>query len=371
MRCRYCFYYDLGEHREIPSYGIMPEETALRIIDNVWKDLEGGDEITIAFQGGEPVLAGLPWFERFVSAFASRGGPGVRVNYALQTNGILLDPAWAEFLKKNNFLVGLSIDANEKIHNRNRPDARGEGTYGRCLESKALLEERGVEYNVLCVLTNELAAKPDQVWNFILNEKIGYVQFIPCLEGLDGDGGGAAGTPSPFALHPARFAAFYSRLYARWLRELEGGAYISVKLFDDTVNFFLRGIPGACGIDGRCHSQYVVEADGSVYPCDFYALDRYNSGNLTRQTLREIFDSPRMRQFLEEKREPPELCRSCPYREKCGGGCKRMRRAVYYGAGAVCGYRIFLDKCLAPLCRTARNFFPRFRRPDALPVHAG
>jgi uncharacterized protein len=330
------------------EHGVMA-----RIIDNISKDLDEKDEITIAFQGGEPTLAGLAWFEDFVSLFASRVKKEVKVNYALQTNGLLIDGAWAEFLRRNNFLVGISIDANEKIHNSNRLDSRGEGTFDACMQTKALLEKHRVEYNVLCVLTNKLAGEPDKVWNFILNEKIRYIQFIPCLEGLD------ERESSPFALRPPRFANFYSRLYYQWVKALEKGTYISVKLFDDTANFFFRGIPSACGISGQCYSQYVVEADGSVYPCDFYVLDDYNTGNLSVRTLHELFDSERMRNFLREKRELPPICLSCPYLKMCGGGCKRMRHVVYYGTGgSVCGYKMFLDRCLRPLEHTVRKYFP-------------
>jgi uncharacterized protein len=353
MRCRYCFYYDVGEHRQTHSYGVMKPETMVHIIDSIQKDLNEKDEVTIAFQGGEPTLAGLNWFENFVSYFAAGLKKEVKVNYALQTNGLLIDDPWAEFLHKNNFLVGLSIDANAKIHNSNRLDSNGRGTFDACMQTKALLEKNKVEYNILCVLTNDLAGEPDKVWNFILHEKIQYIQFIPCLEGLDEK------ESSPFALRPPRFANFYSRLYHRWVNELENGTYISVKLFDDTANFFFRGIPSACGINGRCYSQYVVEADGGVYPCDFYVLDNYNTGNLTRQTLHELFDSKRMQDFLLEERSLPKLCLSCPYLKMCKGGCKRMQNAVYFGtSGTVCGYKMFLDKCLQPLEYAVRKHFP-------------
>jgi uncharacterized protein len=142
------------------------------------------------------------------------------------------------------------------------------------------------------------------------------------------------------------------------MKELEGGSYISVKLFDDTANFFFKGIPTACGIDGRCHPQYVVEADGGTYPCDFYVLDNYRTGNLRDHTLHELFDTGTMRAFLTESRNLPGLCLSCPYLKKCAGGCKRMKTAMYYGAGGtVCGYKMFLDKCLKPLEYTVRKYF--------------
>ncbi|MCL2831891.1 MAG: SPASM domain-containing protein [Treponema sp.] len=355
MRCKYCFYHDVGEHRENPSYGIMQKETAEKIIANIQKDLDEGDEITIAFQGGEPTLAGLPWFEYFVDTFKSQ--KKIKTNWALQTNGLLIDDGWAGFLKKHNFLTGLSIDANAGLHNSIRVKANGEGSFEACMKAKAIMDEHKAEYNILCVLTNELADMPDKVWNFITGEKIMYIQFIPCLESFD------ESESSPYPLKPARFASFYSRLYYWWMKELEKGTYYSVKLFDDTANYFLRGVPSSCGINGRCHAQYVVEADGSVYPCDFYVLDKYNSGNLAQITLREIFDSPVMQAFVSEERKLPPLCNTCKYLKYCNGGCKRMNRVVYFGApgspsyGSVCGYKQFLDKCLEPLGHTVRRYF--------------
>ena len=357
MRCKYCFYHDVGEHRENPSYGIMKKETAEKIIDNIHKDLDEGDEITIAFQGGEPTLAGLPWFEHFIQTMSSR--KKIKINWALQTNGLLIDDAWADFLHKNNFLTGLSIDANAAIHNSIRIDIKGAGTYEACIKAKSVMENHNVENNILCVLTNELAGEPDKVWRFIIKEKIRFIQFIPCLESFNED------ETSPYPLKPARFANFYSRFYYLWMKELEKGEYYSIKLFDDTANYFFRGIPSSCGISGRCNVQYVIEADGSAYPCDFYVLDKYNAGNLAELTLREIFDTPVIQTFINEQRELPQLCQSCSYKKYCNGGCKRMNKAVYFGArgqpnyGSVCGYKMFLDKCLKPLEHTVRKYFTK------------
>lgn len=356
MRCRYCFYHDVGKHRETPSYGVMLRDLAVRIIGNLCQDLEPGDELTIAFQGGEPTLAGLPWFERFVETMEARRGK-VRVNYALQTNGLLIDESWARFLHDHGFLTGLSLDLLERLHNANRRSPSGEGTWESGLRAKALLEDAGAQHNILTVLTNEMAAEPDKVWNALLRENIRFVQFIPCLEEMDA-------APSPLALRPARFASFYIRLFRRWEEELEKGNYISVKLFDDAANLFFKGRSTACGIDGHCHVQYVVEADGSVFPCDFYALDQYRGGNLGWETLREIFERPAMRDFLAPG-EPPEFCRSCPYFRYCGGGCKRMRNAVYYRApGPVCGWRLFLERRLPDLERVMGRFFSTPGRPN-------
>jgi uncharacterized protein len=332
----------------------MSAETREGIIENVFRDVEDGDDLTFAFQGGEPTMAGLSWFEQFAAAISGRNN-AVTVHYSLQTNGLLIDEAWCAFLKKNNFLVGLSVDAGARFHDPNRIDAAGEGTWRTVMARKKLLDSFAVEYNILTVLTNDLAGEPERVWRFITNEKIRFIQFIPCLEPVAGEDN----SNTAYTLHPARFASFYSRLLSYWKHELEKGSYVSVKFFDDIANYFLKGIPSACGINGHCHSQYVVEADGGVYPCDFYVLDKYRSGDLTRRTLREIFDSPVTQEFLREERKLPPLCGNCPYYQYCGGGCKRMEKVMYWGkTGTLCGYRNFLDKCLEPLLQLVRTYFP-------------
>jgi uncharacterized protein len=130
---------------------------------------------------------------------------------------------------------------------------------------------------------------------------------------------------------------------------LEKGNYISIKLFDDVANCFLRGRATTCGIDGQCHNQYVIEADGSVFPCDFYAFDQYKTGNLTSNTLRDNFDSPKTYDFVTKRPALPTLCIDCEFFDSCRGGCKRMQDVMYAGNGAICGYRSFLKKCLGPL----------------------
>jgi uncharacterized protein len=356
MRCRYCFYADVGAHRSVSSYGRMKAETARGIIDSTFKDLGPGDEVTFAFQGGEPSLAGLAWFEDF-TAYVSRMSRGPSVRYAFQTNGLLLDRAWAVFFRRNNFLVGLSLDGSQGLHDRNRVDGEGRGSWERVMGAKRLLDENRVDYNILCVLTNDLAGESEKIWGFMLRENIRYIQFIPCLEGLPGNPppGGAGAVRG---LRPPRFAQFYSRLFSLWLRELEGGRYISVKLFDDTANYFFKGIISSCGINGLCSPQFVVEADGGVYPCDFYVLDSYRAGNLRYQRPEEIFDSPVTRAFLGEGKGGEEgPCGECGYRELCRGGCKRMRHTMYYGEGNFCAYRAFLDKCLTRLGEALEKFF--------------
>lgn len=352
MRCRYCFYRNVSGLRKTPSYGIMEEDIMQKMLDHIFCDLQKGDHVTFAFQGGEPLMAGMGYYKAFTEAVFKRSR-GIHVDYTMQTNGTLLSEEWGTFLKKYGFLVGLSIDGSSEVHDANRVYEDGTGTWRRVMEGKDLLEQYGIDYNILAVLTEELAAAPEKLWEFVLENGISYLQLIPCLAEL----GERAGSGS--SLTPGSFAKFYCRFYDLWKRSYEEGEVISVKLFDDILNLLVCRVCTACGMTGQCSPQIVVEADGSAYPCDFYVLDKYRLGNLTRQTLIELLSSERMRNFLARHKECPALCAGCPYWNMCGGGCERMRKEMFVTAdGMSCGYRTFLDHKLPELEDIARQLLP-------------
>ena len=337
LRCKYCFYADLAGKRDTFCFGSMSDETAGQILHNIRRDLQEGDSVTFAFQGGEPTLVGLEWYERF-AAKAQDILKGLSIQYVLQTNGTKLDEAWAKFLYDHHFLVGLSLDGMAKCHNACRLDINGNGTYSLVMDAMHLLEKHHVEFNILCTLTSDIARHPNQIWNWICKNDIQYIQFTPCLDGLDASG------KSPYALHPRKFASFYIRMFELWSQDFAKGKYRSIKLFDDVVNLLAFGIPTGCGIHGKCQCQLVVEADGSTYPCDFYCIDSYRLGNLREDSFVEMIESDTTRGFLNRPREDMRACQTCRYQRFCGGGCRRMQREIYCAPGdSYCGYREFLD----------------------------
>lgn len=335
LRCKYCFYADIADLREVRSFGIMPAETTEKILSCIRADLEPGDSVTFAFQGGEPTVAGLPYFRHFTSIVDQ--WEGIDIHYALQTNATLLDEDWCHFLKKYDFLLGVSWDVLADCHDAARLDAAGEGTNKRVLHAIGLLNNYKVEYNVLCTLTNFVARHPNQVWKQLVKHDIQYVQFTPCLDDLESTGS------SPYALNPKRFASFYNQLFDLWYADYKAGKYRSVKLIDDIVNLLAFGIPSACGINGRCSPQIIVEANGNVYPCDFYCTDEYLLGNLCDTSLQQLYESAKMRAFLTRPHRRPGLCAACEFARFCGGNCKRMQKQVCCGQDDdYCGYQDFL-----------------------------
>lgn len=143
-------------------------------------------------------------------------------------------------------------------------------------------------------MTNQIACNPNKVFNFIKETGIKYIQFIPCLDDLDCE------NKSEYSLEPKHFASFYKTVFKLWKDELDNGNYISINLFDNIISLLITGTPSTCGIIGKCQPQFVIEADGSVYPCDFYVLDNYNLGNIKDNTLLDILRKPIMHKFLHE-----------------------------------------------------------------------
>ncbi len=347
MRCRYCFYADVSDHRQVKSYGMMSEETVKALLFRVKE--AAPDEVTFAFQGGEPTLAGLGFFQTFVAA-VKEALPRVTVHYSIQTNGILLDDAFVAFLKEHAFLVGLSLDGDKDLHNYLRKGAKGEDTFSKVLAAYRRLREALVDVNILTVITAPLAKKAAKLWQFYRKHGMEFVQCIPCLDALDE-------TDRPdFALTPRLYEQFLNDFFALWAKALQKHDYVSVRLFDNLIRQVAGETPEMCGMCGRCSPQFVIEADGSVYPCDFYVLDEFSCGNIHENTLDEILKSEAMQRFLSPLLE--KACADCRFSRFCRGGCKRYR-AFYLREDGYCPYAAFLEHNSVAIVNCVRYVFSR------------
>ncbi|MBR4888366.1 MAG: radical SAM protein, partial [Clostridia bacterium] len=227
LRCRYCFYADVSDSRAVKNYGNMSSETAHKLIDNAFAANRGGT-VSFAFQGGEPTLAGLEFFRDFTAYAAEHCPKNTTLAYSLQTNGTLLTDEWCAFLKEHGFLVGLSMDGHKKEHDFCRVDAKGSGTFTTVMETVKRLRAHKVDFNILTVLTRPLARHPQQLMAFYKKNDFKFVQIIPCLDPLEGDGG-------DYSLTPELYASFLKTFFRLWVEEFKKGNYISVRLFDNLV----------------------------------------------------------------------------------------------------------------------------------------
>ena len=317
MRCTYCFYTDESERRMQKSMGIMTRETADRLIHAAFSAAEKRGGVSFSFQGGEPTLAGLDFFRHFTEEADRCNTEHLPVTYAMQTNGLNLDESWAAFLKEHHFLVGVSVDGGPAQHDLFRKDAQGQGTYDRVTANVAMLLRNGVDTNILCVVNGQTAKKPQRVYRALKALDTGYLQFIPCLDPLDAPRGSM-----PWSLSAEAYGRFLCGLFDEWYRDWRDGRYVSIRQFDDWVHMAMGMPPGTCASGGQCGGYLVSEADGSLYPCDFYALDEYRLGTV-EEDLNELAASEKMKDFMGRSRTKPEECRACPYFRLCRGGCPR------------------------------------------------
>lgn len=318
MRCRYCFYADEMQNREEENRGMMSEATLENVIRKAMEAAEG--EVTFAYQGGEPTLRGLEFFEKVVELQRKYGRKRLAVHNALQTNGYLIDERWCEFFCKNEFLIGLSVDGTMKTHNLNRLDVNREGTYERCMRAAELMKHYGVEFNILTVVNRQTAPKIRKIYQDYERRGFHYQQYIACLDPLASEPG-----KEKYSLLPQMYGEFLTELFQLWYDDWKEGRQPYIRLFENYIGIFLGYPPESCEQSGVCGYQHVVEADGRVYPCDFYMLDEYELGNLNEIGFQEIRENRKKIRFVENSMNHGEECRACTYFHVCRGGCNRNR----------------------------------------------
>lgn len=324
LACAYCFYEDEAGRRERPDRGVMDEAMAEIVVDRALES--GAGRWEFGFQGGEPTLAGLDFYRRFTGYARRRAAEAgsIELAWAIQTNGTLIDKDWARFLKDEGFLVGLSLDGPAAVHDALRRGPDGSASHARALAGYAALREAGVPVNALCVVSDQVAANAGLVYRWLRRRGFAWLQFIPCLEPLCPKEGGY-----PWSLSAPVYASFLRETFDLWYGELAaappGATLPSVRLFDDLVSMASDAPPPSCERAGRCGLHYVVEADGSVYPCDFYATDEWLLGNLRDSSLAELAKGGTAERFLATAEPDLKACSGCQVYSLCRGGCRRDR----------------------------------------------
>lgn len=311
LKCGYCFYCDEASARSGCGKGFMSIDTAKNLIKKVF-DFCGSDSvISFMFQGGEPLLAGLRFFEDFVAAAQDLKTDGSTLRFSLQTNGTLIDDGFCEFFKRNGFLIGVSIDGKKPLHDSHRC-----GSFDKAMNGVSLLRKHGVDFNILSVITAGTDA--NELFDFYIENNFRDVQPIYCLDPLSGE-------KTEYSLGARELARFQKRLFNRWFAEVSSGGRMYIRDFDNILSLLTTGRAEQCGASGRCNAQLVVEADGTCYPCDFYCLDEFECLNINEATVDDILRCDGLRRFFEHTEPENKLCLSCPVRSVCGGGCKRYR----------------------------------------------
>lgn len=315
MRCEYCFYSRVEE-----MYTKRPHRMAEDVLERMIEDFVSHrfPVSVFSWQGGEPTLAGLDFFEQVIELEKKHGEKGQVMGNSLQTNGLLIDEEWASFLAKYKFLVGVSLDGPQSVHDIYRKQSGVASTWQRTMDCIGLLNRHGVAFSVLCVVSKANAADAAKLYRWLIGNGLRNLQFIPCVE-MNGENGRI----SDSSVGPMEYGDFLIDVFDEWKKRDVGRVF--VRTFDSILTYLGSGQHMLCTFGGSCHDYLVVEHNGDVYPCDFFVKDEWKLGNVMDAPLASFLESDKAKGFAAEKENYSEKCAACRWVELCNGGCQKDR----------------------------------------------
>jgi len=368
LDCEYCYF--LSKEMLYPGSRFrMAAELQESYIRQLLAAHARAPEVIVAWQGGEPTMMGLDFFRRSIEVERAYARPGQRVLNTIQTNGTLLDDDWGEFLREHGFLVGISIDGPQPMHDAYRVDKGGKPTYDRVVRGLEVLKQHDVDWNVLTTVHAANGDHGRRVYTF-LRDELGatFIQFIPIVERATGQA--QDGTlVTHRSIGPSQYGRFLIDVFEEWVRRDVGAVY--VQMFDTALASFHGEPGGMCVHAETCGLQLALEHTGDVYSCDHYVEPSYLLGNISERPLLELIVLPQQQEFGLAKRSAlPRYCLECDVRFACNGGCPKDRFAATPGGEPglhyLCsGYKDFFHHVSEPM-RAMSRLLRAGRAPAAL-----
>ncbi len=332
LECTYCFYLE-KEKLYAGTKNWAMREDVLESYIRQYIESQPHPVVSFAWQGGEPTLLGIPWFEN-VLALQQKYAQGKRIENALQTNGVTIDAAWAEFFAANDFLIGISVDGPRELHDFYRVDKGQQPTFDRVIRGIEHLKTADVRFNTLTVVNRKNSCHPLEVYEFLKDIGSGFMQFIPVVER-------SVGQPSPgglvllgpeqssaqvteWSVEPVAFGEFLCAIFDDWVRNDVGKFF--VQLFDVTLELWLGMQPSLCVFSETCGNALALEHQGDLYSCDHYVYPENKLGNILDDPLASLVATKKQQDFGRAKRDSlPAFCRECDVRFACNGECPKHR----------------------------------------------
>lgn len=316
LTCEYCYYLDRG----FQSHGQVMSDAVLEAFVRQYIEAQSTDEVMFTWHGGEPAMAGLPFYRKAMR-LQQRYARGHRIYNSFQTNGTLLTDEWCAFFSRHGWLVGISIDGPQQLHDAYRHNRQGRSSWERAMRGIRLLNKHHCEWNAMATVNALTARHPLEFYRFFRNElQCEFLQFTPVVEQ-------AGGRVLPFSVGPDEWGTFLCTVFDEWVRHDVGRLF--VQLFDATLANWAGQLPGVCTMVSTCGHAAVIEANGDVYSCDHFVDPDHLLGNIVRPpypTLTSLLYSPRQQAFGAAKRDAlPIRCRQCRWLFACHGECPRTR----------------------------------------------
>lgn len=330
LNCHYCYYLEKDKLHPSPSQMMSDEmlETFIREYIKSQTTLE----VLFTWHGGEPLLRPISFYHRALELQRHYAGRCTIAN-AIQTNGTLLTDEWCEFLRENNFLVGISIDGPQHLHDTLRKDHRGEGSFKDVMRGLRLLAKHKVEWNAMTTVNHANVSQPLEFYRFFRDElECQFLQFTPVVERTlhHSDGtqlahaGEREGLVTPHSVEAEQWGNFLCTIFDEWVRHDVGKVF--VQLFDSTLANWVGQPPGVCTMSKYCGHAAIVEHNGDVYSCDHFVFPEYRLGNLGEKSLSEMMYGTQQSRFGVAKHNSlPRQCLDCEYEFACHGECPRNR----------------------------------------------
>ncbi len=336
LRCEYCFYIDHLKNKE--SRPRMTNEVLEKMISSYMSTDQGG-HYAFGWQGGEPTLMGLKFFQKVVELQQKYGAPGSRVSNGLQTNATLISDEMAQFFGKYKFLVGVSLDGPPQIHDFYRKTIRQKETHELVMRGIENLKNNQVEFNILILINSKNVSKAQLVYNYLVKNGFYFQQYIPCVEFDE-----KSNKLFPYSINGEGWGTFLCDLFDEWRKK---DVYrVSIRHFDSILEYLVYGRYNVCYMNKDCRQYFVVEYDGGVYPCDFFVENDLKLGNIMTDSWEQLMNSPVYRQFGEQKFAFNEACKTCPFLSLCHGDCQKFR----VGSNSY-------SKTLSVLCKGWKKFY--------------
>lgn len=368
LSCDYCYYLD-----KVRLYGKQPV-MSLELLEKAIEDyiaINDNEQIVFDWHGGEPLLLGLDYFKKIVE-FQRKYKGNKTINNTIQTNGTLLDDDFARFFKENNFLVGLSIDGPQYIHDRYRKYRSAEPTFMKVMRAVELLHRYGVDFNTLTTISKAGEGRGLEVYSFLKNIGSRYMQFMPVYEYVNVKTNDIC-CPNrdekklaPWSVNPLEYGKFMCDIFDYWVKN-DVGLYF-VNLFDSTLANYCGVNPGTCVYSETCGANAVLEHNGDIYPCDHFVYEEYKLGNVNETSLYDIVNSNKMTEFGIDKRNTlPDKCLRCRYFSQCHGECPKHRFDMTeygdYGLNSLCDGLMYFFSHVEPYMIKMRDLIFENKAP--------
>ncbi|MGB7341551.1 MAG: anaerobic sulfatase maturase, partial [Phototrophicaceae bacterium] len=323
LDCKYCYF--LSKEKLYPNSDFRMSETLLEEYTRQYIDAQNVPEVTFAWQGGEPTLIGLDFYKQAVGYQQKYKQVGMQIYNALQTNAVTLDDEWCQFFSENDFLIGISLDGPQELHDAYRVDKGGAPTFERVLAGIELLRKHGVEFNILTTVHAANADYPLEIYRFLRDEvKTQFIQFIPIVERANATGYQEGNSVTERSVKAEQYGDFLNTIFDEWVRRDVGRTY--VQIFDVALSAWSGNNPGLCIFEETCGTALALEHNGDVFSCDHYVEPDYKLGNIVDIPLSDIVILDKQIEFgLAKKSTLPQYCLDCDVRFVCNGGCPKNR----------------------------------------------